>query len=67
MRKRLCALMMILVLPLSACGGKDGGGEAEKALAEIRGKYLEMTGCSGHAELTADYGQRVYAYGLDFT
>ena len=59
--------MMILVLPLSACGGKDGGGEAEKALAEIRGKYLEMTGCSGHAELTADYGQRVYAYGLDFT
>ena len=67
MRRKVCALMMILVLPLSACGGKDGGGEAEKALAEIRGKYLEMTGCSGHAELTADYGQRVYAYGLDFT
>ena len=67
MRKRLCALMMILVLPLSACGGKDGGNEAEKMLAEIRGKYLEMTACSGHADMTADYGQRVYTFGVDFS
>lgn len=67
MRKRLCALMMTLVLPLSACGGKAGGNEAEKTLVEVRGKYLEMTACSGHADLTADYGQRVYTYGIDFS
>lgn len=67
MKKRLCALMMTLVLPLSACGGAGGGDEAEKALVEVRGKYLEMTACSGHADLTADYGQRVYTYGVDFT
>lgn len=67
MRKRLCALMMTLILPLSACGGGMSGNEAEKTLAEVRGKYLEMTACSGHADLTADYSQRVYTYGVDFT
>lgn len=67
MTKRLCALMMILVLPLAACGGNEGGNQAEEALSRVRGQYLELTGCSGHAELTADYGQRVYTYGLDFT
>lgn len=67
MKKRLCALMMTLVLPLSACGGAGGGNEAEDALAEVRGQYLEMAACSGHADLTADYGQRVYTYGVDFT
>lgn len=67
MRRKLCALMMILVLPLAACGGEGGGNEAEKMLAEVRGKYLEMTGCTGHADLIADYGQRVYTYGMDFS
>lgn len=67
MRRRLCALMMTLILPLSACGGRGSGDEAEERLAELRGKYLEMTACSGHADLTADYGQRVYTYGVDFT
>ena len=67
MRRCLCALMMLLVFPLTACGGKDGGNEAEKILTQVRGKYLEMSACSGHADLTADYGQRVYTYGMDFT
>ena len=61
----MCALMMILVLTLSACGG-GGGSEAEEKLTEVRGNYLEMTACSGHADLTADYGRRVYTYGIDF-
>lgn len=64
MRRELCALMMTLVLPLAACGGE--GNQAEQGLQEIRGRYLEMTGCSGHADLVADYGQRVYTYGIDF-
>lgn len=67
MRKRLCALMMTLILPLSACGGTGSGNEAEEKLTEVRGRYLEMTACSGHADLRADYGQRVYDYGIDFT
>jgi len=58
--------MIPLVLVLSACGG-GGGDEAEELLTRVRGSYLEMTACSGHAELTADYGQRVYEYGIDFT
>lgn len=66
MKKRLCALMMILILPLAACGGERGN-EAEETLSAVRGQYLEMTGCSGHADLTADYGRRVYTYGVDFT
>ena len=67
MRKRLCALTMTLVLTLTACGGAGGGNEAEERLNQVRGKYLEMSACSGHADLTADYGQRVYTYGIDFT
>lgn len=65
MRKKLCALMMTLVLLLTACGG--GGNEAEEILQKVRGRYLEMTACAGHVEITADYGQRVYSYGIDFT
>lgn len=65
MRKKLCALMMTLVLPLTACGG--AGDEAEESLQKVRGMYLEMTACTGHVEITADYGQRVYSYGIDFS
>lgn len=64
MRRRLCALMMTLVLPLTACGGVEES-EAENLALEIRSRYLEMTACTGHLELTADYGQRVYTYGVD--
>ncbi len=66
MRGRLCALMMILVLPLAACGAAEEN-EAETLLQEARGRYLEMTACTGHMEMTADYGQRVYDYGVDFS
>lgn len=66
MRKRLCALMMTLALALSACGD-TGGNEAEKLLQRVRGSYLEMSGCVGHGEIVADYGQRVYSFGIDFS
>lgn len=60
-------LMMTLVLALTACGGKGSGNEAEELLNRTRTRYLEMTGCTGHADITADYGQRVYTYGMDFS
>ena len=64
MRRRLmCVPMMILCLTLTACGGGEGA-QAEQLALDIRGEYLEMTSCAGELELTADYGQRVYEYGL---
>ena len=66
MRGRLCALMMILTLTLAACGGEGGRG-AEEMMLETREKYLEMTDCSGHMDMTADYGRRVYEFGVDFS
>ena len=62
MRKLLfCVPMMILLLV--ACGGGSAGGSEEETLAlAIRGEYLEMTSCAATAEITADYGQRVYQY-----
>ena len=66
MRGRLCALMMILTLTLAACGGEGGRG-ADEMMLETREKYLEMTDCSGHMDMTADYGRRVYEFGVDFS
>lgn len=62
----LCVLMMTL-LPLSGC---FGGGKDQNALdtaLTIRTEYLAMDRFSTQAELTADYGQRVYEYGLAVT
>ena len=66
MRKKVCALTMILVLTLAACGGGEAR-EAEELMLEARSRYLEMTSCSGHMDMTADYGLRVYEYGVDFS
>lgn len=66
MRGQLCALMMILALTLAACGGEKESGAEEKML-ETRSKYLEMTACTGHMDMTADYGRRVYEFGVDFS
>ena len=63
-RTEMCVLMMILGLSLSACGGAEGGNRAEQLALDIRGEYLEMGGCTASLELTADYGQRVYTYGI---
>ena len=65
MRKLLCCVLMMTLL-LTACGGGGGGSEAEKLALQVRGEYLSMTGCSGTAVVTADYGQRVYRYELQF-
>lgn len=65
MRKRLCALMMIIPL-LAGCGAGEQKGDhsAEELALTIRGEYLAMTACSAVADITADYGQRVYEYTL---
>lgn len=58
----LCVLMMTLLL--SGCAG---GGEDQKALdlaLTIRSEYLALNRFFAQTELTADYGQRVYEYGI---
>lgn len=73
MRKGLCARTITLVLTaflavLTACqGGGENTNKAETLARNIRTKYLESAACSGHWDLTADYGQRIYTYGIDWT
>lgn len=64
MRRRFgsCVLMIMLCLALAACGG--GASDAEQLALDIRGEYLAMESCTAQLALTADYGQRVYEYGL---
>lgn len=60
--------MIALLLLLAACGGEGGGGnEAEQLVLEIRGEYLNMAGCTASMDVIADYGERVYQYGVDVT
>lgn len=65
MRKWLiCAPMMTLLL-LAGCAGGPGMSRAEELALTIRGEYLELTGCTMGAAITADYGQRVVCYEVD--
>lgn len=66
MRKLLCCVLMMTLL-LTACGGGREGSEAEELALQARGAYLAMTACSGTAQVTADYGQRVYRYTMSFS
>ena len=65
MRKKLCCVLMMTLL-LTGCG-RGGENKAEEMALQARGEYLVMTHCSGSAKITADYGQRVYCYELDFS
>lgn len=67
MRKTVfCVLMMTLLL--AGCGterGKDY--TAEELALQMRTKYLAASGCEGTAVVSADYGERVYGFTLDFS
>lgn len=67
-RCQIGALMISLCLLLSSCsGGEVGGSKAEELALNIRTEYLAMTACTAELALTADYGQRVYNYGVAFS
>jgi len=59
--------MMALTLILSACAGGEKADQAEELVQDIRADYIAMTGCTAHMDLTADYGTRVFAYGMDLS
>ena len=65
MRRILYAGMLLACLLLfSSC--KGSGGELQEAL-DFRTALLDATSCGFTAEVTADYGQRVYEFSLDCT
>ena len=65
MRKTLfCVLMMILLL--CSCAGEEMGMTADECALQMRTKYLASDFCSGSAVVTADYGERVYGFTIDF-
>lgn len=67
MRLRLGVLMISLCLALSACGGEGGGSPAEQLALDVRGELLGAAAGFAQVSVTADYGRRVYEYGVDMT
>ncbi len=55
----------MMILLLGACGGPVAVDEAEALALAIREEYLGKTACQCQADVTADYGQRVYQYGME--
>lgn len=64
MRKLMICVLMMTFLLIGCKGGTAGISEAEELALSIRTEYIEMTACQANVTITADYGQRVYQYGL---
>lgn len=64
MRKGLLCLLLVGLCLLPGCRGEADGG-AEKLALDIRAGLIAMTGLTGRAEVTADYGERAYSFTLD--
>ena len=62
MRRLLICVLMTLALMLTACSLPGGVSKEEELALTIRGEYLKTDSWTGRAELTADYGRRVYQY-----
>lgn len=64
MRRSFVMCVLMISLLLAGCGGRGNGTPMDRALA-VRGEYLSAGGCTARMQVTADYGQRVYTYGVD--
>ena len=65
-RKSMLICVLMILLALSACGGARKDDPQRQALA-LRTDYLAADGCTAKLTVKADYGQRVYTYGVDVT
>lgn len=64
--KILCPpMILLLLLCLTACQAKVA--EADQLALEAREAYQTAGQVAGQMTVTADYGRRVYEYGVDFT
>ncbi len=61
MRVKL-AVVLCMILVLSGCKGKNA--PLDRAIA-LRNKIADSNGCSYHAKITADYGEKIYAFSMD--
>jgi len=64
--KKFCTRMIPLLLCVCLCGCVGEPEDNERTL-QLRADFLSRTGCSGTMDLTADYGQRVYEYTVEFS
>lgn len=64
-RRSLLLLTATSALLLTGCTG--GGSSTKDKLEAAQSVYRTMSGCTAQAEITADYGQRVYGYTVDLT
>ena len=65
MRKRLLILLILsITLLLGACGNKQ---HAEELMAEIRASITGASKITAVADISADYGDRVYDFQVKFT
>lgn len=63
MRKIIvCVLTMLLLL--TGCEAGGGGDEAQDLALTIRAEYLALENWTANCTITADYGQRIYEYGV---
>ncbi len=58
-QRTIFVVFCLLCLPLSGCGD---AAKPEDAVREMRTLYQSAESISGVADITADYGQRVYTY-----
>lgn len=54
-----------MIALLAGCAAEGGAERPENLAARIRGEYLNIAAFTAQAEICADYGQRVYEFGLD--
>ncbi len=59
----ILAMILTFFLLLTGCG-KTGGTAMDQAL-QFRAALLAAKGCSFFAKITADYGEKVYTFGMD--
>lgn len=59
----ILAMILALLLLLSGCG-KAGSTAMDQAL-QFRSTLLAAKGCNFSAKITADYGEKVYTFGVD--
>jgi outer membrane lipoprotein-sorting protein len=57
-------ISLLFLVSLCGCVGEQ---EDNNLTLQLRADFLSRTGCSGTMDLTADYGQRVYEYTVDFS
>lgn len=67
MRARLICTPMILLLLTGLLGGCGEADHDNDLTLQLRADFLAMDGCAGTMDITADYGQRVYDYTVEFS